>query len=59
MSLKLKGDPDPSHFIFEINVGTNRIRHTTALKLNDFVYSKSIEGEVIRIQSWFMSDPAL
>ena len=26
---------DPSHFIFEINVGKSRIRHTTTLKLND------------------------
>ena len=26
---------DPNHFIFEINVGKRRIRHTTTLKLND------------------------
>ena len=31
----LKGSSDPSHFIFEINVGKRRIRHTTTLKLND------------------------
>ena len=30
-----KGSPDPSHFIFEINVGRERIRHTTPLKLNN------------------------
>ena len=24
---KIKGSPDPSHFIFEINVGKRRIRH--------------------------------
>ena len=30
----IKGSPDPSHFIFEINFGKSRIRHTT-LKLND------------------------
>ena len=30
-----KGSSDPSHFIFEINVGKSRIRHTTTLKLND------------------------
>ena len=31
----IKGSSDPSHFIFEINVGMSRIRHTTTLKLND------------------------
>ena len=31
----VKGSPDLSHFIFEINVGKRRIRHTTTLKLND------------------------
>ena len=31
----LKASSDPSHFIFEINVGKSRIRHTTTLKLND------------------------
>ena len=30
-----KGSPDPSHFIFEIDVGERRIRHRTTLKLND------------------------
>ena len=30
-----KGSPDPSHYIFEINAGKGRIRHTTTLKLND------------------------
>ena len=29
-----KGSSDPSHFIFEINVGKSRIRHTTTLKLS-------------------------
>ena len=28
----IKGSPDPSHFIFEINVGKIRIRHRTTLK---------------------------
>ena len=28
----LKGSPDSSHFIFEINVGIRRIRHRTTLK---------------------------
>ena len=31
----IKGGSDPNHFIFEINVGKSRIRHTTTLKLND------------------------
>ena len=31
----LKGSSDPCRFIFEINVGKMRIRHTTTLKLND------------------------
>ena len=32
----LKGSPDQSHFIFEINVGKRRIRHNTStLKLNE------------------------
>ena len=30
----IKGSSDPSHFIFEINVGKRRIRHRTTLKLN-------------------------
>ena len=29
-----KGSSDPSHFIFEINVGNSRIRHRTTLNLN-------------------------
>ena len=31
---KLKGSPDQSHFIFEIDVGKSRIRHKTTLNLN-------------------------
>ena len=31
----VKDSPDPSHFIFEINVGKRRIRQTTTLTLND------------------------
>ena len=30
-----KGSSDSNHFIFEIDVGKSRIRHTTTLKLND------------------------
>ena len=37
-----KGSLDPSHFIFEINVGKRRIRHRTTLKLNCQINSKSI-----------------
>ena len=32
--LRIKGSSDPSHFIFEINVGKKRIRHRTTPKLN-------------------------
>ena len=32
---EIKGSSDPSHFIFEINVGKGQIRHTTTLQLND------------------------
>lgn len=28
----MKGGSDPSHFIFEINIGKKRIRHTTTVK---------------------------
>ena len=52
-----KGSPDPSHFIFEINIGKGRIRHRTTLKLNFQIDSKSIENGVIQIQSHFMSGP--
>ena len=31
----LKGSSDPSHSIFEINVGKSRIRHTATLKKNN------------------------
>ena len=43
-----KGGSYQSYFIFEINVGKSRIRHTTTLKLkNEFkIGSKSIEDDV-------------
>ena len=54
-----KESSDPSHFIFESNVGKNRIRHKTILKMNDeFLDPKLIEN-VIQIQSRSMSDPTL
>ena len=54
----LKGSPDQSHFIFEINVGKRRIRHnTSALKLNE---SRSTQNRLkIQIQNRSMSDPTL
>ena len=39
-SLDLKGSSDLSDFIFEINVGKRRIRHTTTLKLTDEVLDR-------------------
>ena len=57
----VKGISDPNHFIFEINVGKSRIRHTTTLKLNDKfqIDSKSVADDVIPILSRSMSDPPL
>ena len=58
-----KGSRDPSHFVFEINVGKKRIRHTTTLKLNDEILNRllmSIGGCVrlkIQIRGRYMSDP--
>ena len=48
----VKGGSNPSHFIFEINVGKRRIRHRTTLDFND-----QVEYDVIEIQSRSMSDP--
>ena len=53
----VKGSSEKNHFIFEINVGKGRIRHKTTLKLNFKIDSKSIEDDVIQIQSRSMSDP--
>ena len=56
----VKGCSDPIHFIFEINVGKKRIRHTSTLKLNDeFLDSKSIGDNVILFQRRSMSVPPL
>jgi len=58
-----KGSSDPSYFIFEINDGKSRIRHTTTLKLNDELLNRlKIDGRerpVVQIQSCSMSDPLL
>ena len=57
----VEGSPYLSHFIFEINVGKRRIRHTTTLQLNDEVLGqlKIDEDDVIQIQSRSMSDLTL
>ena len=48
---------DSNHFIFEINVGKRRIRHTETLKSNIF---RSTQNRLkIPIQSLYMSDPTL
>ena len=59
LNFELQGSSDPSHIIFKISVGKRRIRHRTALKLNFWIDSKSIEDEDIQIQSRSMSDPPL
>ena len=53
----LKDSSSSTNYIFEINVGKKRIRHTTTLKLNFEINSKSIEDGVIEIQSRSISDP--
>ena len=35
-----KGSTDPSHFMFEINVGKSLIRHITTLNLNDVISNR-------------------
>ena len=35
LSVSIKGSPDSSLFIFEINVGKRRIRHTSTINLNN------------------------
>ena len=37
---KFKGSSDPSHFIFETNVGKRRIRHRTTMNLNDVFFKQ-------------------
>ena len=55
----VKGSPDPSHFIFEINPGKRRIRHRTTLNLNDLIFSRFELDLKIQYQSRSMSDPPL
>ena len=55
----LKGSSNPSHFIFEINVGKSRIRHITTLNLNDVIFNQFLFDKEIHFQSRSMSDPTL
>jgi len=54
---KFKGSSDPSHFIFEINVGKGRIRHKTTLNLNDAILKRLWIDLEIPFQSRSISDP--
>ena len=46
-TISVNGSPDPSHFIFEINVGKRRIRYGTTLNLNDLMFIRfSIDLEI-------------
>ena len=38
--IMLKGSPDPSHFIFEINLGKRRIRYATTQNSNDAIFNR-------------------
>ena len=53
----LKGSPDPSHFIFEINVGKSQIRHRTTLNWNDAIFNRFWVDLEIQFLSRSMSDP--
>ena len=35
-----KGSSDPSHFLFEINVGKRRIRHRTTVNSNEIIFNR-------------------
>ena len=50
-SITIKGSPDQSHFIFEINVGKRRIRHRTTLNLNDLIFNRFWVDLEIQFQS--------
>ena len=47
-----EGSSDPSHFIFEINVGKRRIRHRTTLNLNDVIFNRFWVDLVIHYSIW-------
>ena len=59
MSASFKGSLDPSHFIFEINVGKGRIRHRTILNLGQSSLSRWRYELFFKNQSRSMSDPTL
>ena len=52
-------ESDPSHFIFEINVGKKRFRDTTTLNLSSTIDFKLIWNFDIQFQRCSMSDPPL
>ena len=54
-----KGSSDPSHFIFDFNVGKSRIRHTLTLNFNDAILNLFWADLEIQFQSRSMSDPTL
>ena len=59
--MKIKGSPDQSYFILEINVGKGRIRHRTAKNWNDVICNRfGVDLKfVIQFQCRCMSDPTL
>ena len=50
----IKGSSDPNHYIFEINVGKRRIRHTTTLMDSKSIVNGPLKNQ---IQIRYMSDP--
>ena len=52
----VKGSPDRSYFIFEINVGKVRIRDRTTLDFKFKLISVASQNRMDEIQSW-VSDP--
>ena len=57
--LIVKGSPDLSHFICEINVGKKRIRNRTTMNLNDLIFSRFSVDLEIQFQSRSISDRPL
>ena len=50
-----KGSPDRSHFISKINVGKQRIRLRTTLKLNDVIFNRFLVYLEIQFQNRWVS----
>ena len=55
----IKGSPDQSHFMSEINVGKRRIRQRTDPKLNDLIFTRFWVDQEIQFQSRSMSNPPI